>query len=207
MEKSLTRRRTAVLLAALVVLAGTAPGFTDSTTTRPMSRLGQAGVYAGEGAASLFGGLLLGVGSGALVNTAVGRNGGMFTYYGVPVLVAAGAGYSAGAGLGAWGVGSLARQRGRVLPAIIGGAAGTALWSGMTLVLYGLNARPSTPFLIVTGLTFTPLGAVIGYNLGRPRAAAAAEARILLPAVGIRYDAAGTVGTARADLRLVTIRF
>jgi hypothetical protein len=78
-----------------------------------------------------------------------------------------------GSALGAWGAGTTMRQNGNFWTALAGGALGMPVGAGCAILAqnipYGGGANPLRLVCYAVALTAQPVGAVIGYNLGRPR--------------------------------------
>jgi len=112
-------------------------------------------------------------------------------------------GYAAGCPLGTCGAGALLGQTGRFLPALLGSTAGMAAAVGVAL----LGADDA---FLVSAAVLPPAGAVIGYNLSRPKTADEGSFldRFELPVSSIER-ARGDEGNVcmAVSIRLATVRF
>ena len=169
----------------VVCLAGLASADTLNLSEEKMSCRSSPWAVVGEAGGSLVAGALSGIALGAVGFVVSGR--GIESYSTAWTTIEfASVGYTAGTGLGAWSVGKLAKQRGSAAGAFIGSTAGLLVGAGVAALGASTKAYP----LIGVAFAFPPAGAVIGYNVGRPKEHGARASldftRFGLPAVSLR---------------------
>ena len=198
-------------LVLLAILCVNSPVSAD-TLNLPQRIVGRpsAWVVAGEAGSALGLGVVGGLALGAL-GFVIGGSSPDFTSSGGQgtawVTIAGGSvGYAAGTGLGAWAVGRRAKQEGKAGGAFLGAAAGLAVGAGIA----GLGG--ATKFYPLIGLAFAapPAGAVIGYNISRPKGEGSRSfnGRLELPQLAVRQERlADRSGVTVYDAKLVSVRF
>jgi len=184
-----------------LVTAGDLRLLQQSTRLEPPS----AGMVLAEAGGGVVAGAIVGAGLGLglaelLVPNPYGWAEG-FAKFGVAVFGGT-IGYAAGCPLGVWGAGTLGRQRGRFLPALLGSATGMVGAAGLGALTSNFSV------FALSAVALPPIGAVVGYNMSRTGAAEYGRwSRLGLPVVsmsggkrrGERWDPA-------FDFRLVNVR-
>jgi hypothetical protein len=191
-------RAPAQTAAVLLPDAGDGPGF---------------GVLAGEVGGSIVMGGMLGLGLGYAAVRATGGSYDLSDGPIMPTLAGLGgavAGDAAGAALGAWLVGSIARQDHMPSGAVLGALAGLPVSLVLAAVAAAMenNGKPGA-LLLIPAFAAPTVGAVIGYNRA-PSCGCTGTAqfsrRLLPPSIGLaREPGEGTV--VAYDIRILNLRF
>jgi hypothetical protein len=173
MEVMMKRHVAVVLVLAVLMYPALA-----RAETRP-------GIVAAEGGGAVIGAALAGGVLGTGLALALQGNSGMWEFdaFGgaLGAAIGLGLGYPAGSAAGAALVGHLTNQHGRFWPSYLGALVGTPL--GALMVYKGADMRQSVGkvAVITLGCLLPPTGAVVGYNLSRPRESRLGDRLMIAP--------------------------
>ncbi|MCX6840757.1 MAG: hypothetical protein NTX53_00440 [candidate division WOR-3 bacterium] len=202
-------KKTVVGLFAAVLLAGAgrAAGAEPASEVPPLD----PGIIMVEGSGAVLGGAACAAGLGFLLARLYDPSADVWKTFGGTVLGGS-LGYPVFCGVGCWGSGMLVRQQGRLDGAIVGALAATPVgltiaWIGTLVERLPPGSIKSSPFYVAAALV-PPAGAVLGYNLSRPKATDARSSRLGVPELllGTAANEDGSLCPA-LNLRLVNVRF
>jgi hypothetical protein len=114
--------------------------------------------------------------------------------------------------VGCWAAAKLVKQQGRLGGAVIGALAATPVgltiaWVGTLVERLPPGSIKSSPIYVAAALV-PPAGAVLGYNLSRPRAEQTRSSRMDLPELLLRTGTDENGSSYQVlDFRLVNVRF
>jgi len=169
------------------------------------------GILLVEGSGAALGGAACAAGFGYLLARLYDPSADVWKTFGGTVLGGS-LGYPVFCGVGCWAAAKLVQQQGRLNGAVVGALAATPValtvaWVGTLVERLPPGSIKSSPIYVAAAL-IPPAGAVLGYNLSRPRVPEAHASRLgaLDFSLGI---AANRVGPPCPvfDLRLVNVRF
>ncbi len=142
------------------------PGIADTLKPRHSQRTIIAAEFTGGFLGGIIGGAALGY-SSAIVSA---KNGDpwheFFEAFGV-FLIGATIGYTAGSAVGTYWAGSSLKQNGTFLPTLTGALLGVPIAWG--LIWAAIEMEKSEALFLIPAFAIPPIGAVIGYNLSRPK--------------------------------------
>ena len=193
-----------LLVAALLFGA---PGADPTSDIPPLD----PGIFLVEGSGAVLAGAACASGLGFLLTKLYDPSEDVWKTFGGTVLGGS-LGYPVFCGVGCWASAKLVKQQGRLDGAVIGALAATPIgltvaWVGTLVEQLPPGSIKSSPIYVAAAL-IPPAGAVVGYNLSRPRAGLARSSRLGVPefllSTGIGED--GSLYPV-LDLRLVNARF
>lgn len=193
-----------LLVAALLFGA---PGADPTSDIPPLD----PGIFLVEGSGAVLAGAACASGLGFLLTKLYDPSEDVWKTFGGTVLGGS-LGYPVFCGVGCWASAKLVKQQGRLDGAVIGALAATPIgltvaWVGTLVEQLPPGSIKSSPIYVAAAL-IPPAGAVVGYNLSRPRAGSVRSARLGVPefllSTGIGED--GSLYPV-LDLRLVNARF
>jgi hypothetical protein len=169
------------------------------------------GIFLVEGSGAALGGAACAAGFGYLLARLYDPSTDVWKTFGGTVLGGS-LGYPVLCGVGCWAAAKLVQQQGRLNGAVVGALAATPValtvaWVGTLVERLPPGSIKSSPIYVAAAL-IPPAGAVIGYNLSRPKATEAHSSRLGAPELLL-----GTAVTEDGspcpvlDLRLVNVRF
>ncbi len=169
------------------------------------------GIIMVEGSGAVLGGAACAAGFGFLLARLYDPSADVWKTFGGTVLGGS-LGYPVFCGVGCWGAAKLVKQQGRLDGAVVGALAATPVgltiaWIGTLVERLPPGSIKSSPIYVAAAL-IPPAGAVLGYNLSRPKAVAARLSRFGAPEL-LFGTAASEDGSSYPvlDLRLVNVRF
>ena len=196
-------------LLASVLIACAAPG----ADPNPPSAIPPAdpGVFLVEGSGAVMAGAACAAGLGLLLAQIYDPSTDVWKTFGGTVLGGS-LGYPVFCGIGCWASAKLVKQQGRLDGAVVGALAATPIgltvaWVGTLVERLPPGSIKSSPIYVMAAL-IPPTGAVVGYNLSRPKAEPVRSSRIGAPEFLLRTGI-GEDGSLYPvfDLRLVRARF
>lgn len=196
---------TTLLLAAM--LAGATAGAPQQADIPPLD----PGIILVEGSGAVLGGAACAAGFGFLLSRLYDPSEDVWKTFGGTVLGGS-LGYPVFCGVGCWSAARLVRQQGRLGGAIVGALAATPVgltvaWVGTLIERLPPGSIKSSPIYVAAAL-IPPAGAVLGYNLSRPKAGETRASRLRAPEFAFGTVAArdGSLHPA-LDLRLLSLGF
>jgi hypothetical protein len=196
-----------LLVATLISGAAIGAGADSTAGIPPLD----PGILLVEGSGAVLGGAACAAGLGFLLARMYDPSEDVWKTFGGTVLGGS-LGYPLFCGLGCWASAKLVSQQGTLGGAIVGALAAapvalTVAWVG-TLVEHSPPGSLASSSVYVAAALIPPAGAVVGYNLSRPRPTKVSTARLDWPEVLLRTET-GENGTRRPmlDVRLVNARF
>jgi hypothetical protein len=199
-------KRTAGLVVA-ALLAGTTVGATPPADIPPLD----PGIILVEGSGAVLGGAACAAGFGFLLSRLYDPSEDVWKTFGGTVLGGS-LGYPVFCGIGCWAAARLVKQQGRLTGAVVGALAATPVgltvaWIGTLVERLPPGSIKSSPIYVAAALT-PPVGAIIGYNLSRPKAGANRSSRMAAPDLLLRtaVDEGGSPYPV-LDLRLLNLEF
>jgi hypothetical protein len=201
--------RTVIGLFAAVLLAGAgrAAGAEPVSDVPPLD----PGIILVEGSGAVLGGAACAAGLGFLLARLYDPSADVWKTFGGTVLGGS-LGYPVFCGVGCWAAAKLVKQQGRLAGAVVGALAATPVgltiaWIGTLVERLPPGSIKSSPIYVAAAL-IPPAGAVVGYNLSRPKAGEVRSSRLGAPELLLR-TATDEYGSSHQvlDFRPVTIRF
>ena len=199
--------RTVFVLLAATVVSGAAIDAEPASDIPPVD----PGIILVEGSGAVLGGAACAAGLGFLLAKLYDPSEDVWKTFGGTVLGGS-LGYPAFCGIGCWASAKLVSQQGKLGGAVVGALAATPValtvaWVGTIVEHLPPGSVKSSPIYVAAALV-PPAGAVLGYNLSRPRADEARSSRLGVPELTLR-TAAGEAGAPHPvlDLRLVNVAF
>jgi len=192
-------------LLLVTLLSGSLYGADASREVPPID----PGILLVEGSGAALGGAACAAGFGFLLTKLYDPSQNVWKTFGGTVLGGS-LGYPLLCGVGCWAAAKLVMQQGTLDGAVVGGLAATPValtvaWVGTLVEKLPPGSIKSSPIYVAAAL-IPPAGAVLGYNLSRPKTPPgnAWLSRFNLPAVSWRPDR--RAGTS-VDVRLLNARF
>jgi len=169
------------------------------------------GILLVEGSGAVLGGAACASGLGFLLARLYDPSEDVWKTFGGTVLGGS-LGYPVFCGAGCWAAAKLVKQQGQLGGAVVGALAATPValtvaWIGTIVEHLPPGSIKSSPIYVAAALV-PPAGAVLGYNLSRPKAAENRSSRLAAPELMLR--AAGDEDGSHypvLDLRLVSVGF
>ena len=201
--------KTIIGLFAAGLLAGTgiAAGAEPLSDIPPLD----PGIILVEGSGAVLGGAACAAGLGFLLGRLYDPSEDVWKTFGGTVLGGS-LGYPVFCGVGCWGAAKLVKQQGNLTGAVVGALAAmpvglTIAWVGTLVERLPPGSIKSSPIYVAAALV-PPAGAILGYNLSRPKTGEVRSSRLGIPELLIRI-AASEDGSASPvlDFRPVNIRF
>ena len=176
-----------LLVAALIANAAFGAGPGPSSDIPPAD----PGVFLVEGSGAVLGGAACAAGLGLLMASLYDPSEDVWKTFGGTVLGGS-LGYPVFCGIGCWASAKLVKQQGRLGGAVVGALAATPIgltvaWVGTLVEHLPPGSIKSSPIYVAAAL-IPPAGAVIGYNLSRPRAEQAHSSRLDIPDLVLRTE-------------------
>jgi len=169
------------------------------------------GIFLVEGSGAVLGGAACAAGFGFLLSRLYDPSEDVWKTFGGTVLGGS-LGYPVFCGVGCWAAARLVKQQGGLAGAVVGGLAATPVgltvaWIGTLIERLPLGSIKSSPIYVAAAL-IPPAGAVLGYNLSRPKSGQTPSSRLCPPELllGAATNKEGALYPA-LDLRLVNVRF
>jgi hypothetical protein len=201
--------KTIIGLFAAGLLAGTgiAAGAEPLSDIPPLD----PGIILVEGSGAVLGGAACAAGLGFLLGRLYDPSEDVWKTFGGTVLGGS-LGYPVFCGVGCWGAAKLVKQQGNLTGAVVGALAAmpvglTIAWVGTLVERLPPGSIKSSPIYVAAALV-PPAGAILGYNLSRPRAERTRASRLGAPELLFRTTA-NEDGSSHPvlDFRPVNIRF
>jgi hypothetical protein len=196
-----------LLAAVLLAGAGKAAGAEPAPEIPPLD----PGIILVEGSGAALGGAACAAGLGYLLAQLYDPSEDVWKTFGGTVLGGS-LGYPVFCGVGCWASAKLVSQQGSLGGAVVGALTATPValtiaWIGTLVEHSPPDSSKSSPIYVVAALV-PPAGAVIGYNLSRPRAELVRSSRLGIPEFLLRTGI-GKDGSFYPvlDFRLVNARF
>lgn len=193
-------------LLVIALLSGTAVGSITPSDVPPLD----PGILLVEGSGGVLGGAACAAGFGFLLTRLYDPSQDVWKTFGGTVLGGS-LGYPIFCGVGCWAASKLVMQQGTVGGAVVGALAATPValtvaWVGTLVERLPPGSVKSSPIYVAAAL-IPPAGAVLGYNLSRPRAASSSAwlERLDLPEVSLRPG--GGHARTTVNVRLLNARF
>jgi len=193
-----------LFVAALV--SGTAIGANPASDVPPLD----PGIFLVEGSGAVLGGAACAAGLGFLLSKMYDPSEDVWKTFGGTVLGGS-LGYPVFCGVGCWGAARLVKQQGKLGGAVVGALAATPValtvaWVGTMVEHLPPGSIKSSPIYVAAAL-IPPVGAIVGYNLTRPKPDQVRASRVDVPELllktGISED--GSLYPV-LDVRLVRVR-
>jgi hypothetical protein len=194
-------------------LIGLCVAVTLAAGTEPLSDIPplDPGILLVEGSGAVLGGAACAAGFGFLLARIYDPSEDVWKTFGGTVLGGS-LGYPVFCGVGCWAAARLVKQQGSLAGAVVGGLAATPVgltvaWVGTLVERLPPGSIKSSPFYVAAAL-IPPAGAVLGYNLSRPKAGQSRSSRLVAPELllGAATNQDGSP-CPMLDLRLVNVRF
>lgn len=189
------------------LISGAAVGADPSSDIPPLD----PGIILVEGSGAVLSGAACASGLGFLLAGLYDPSEDVWKTFGGTILGGS-LGYPVFCGVGCWASAKLVSQQGRLGGAIIGALAATPIgvtvaWVGTLVERLPPGSIKSSPIYVAAAL-IPPAGAVIGYNLSRPRTELVRSSRLDVPGLLLRTEP-GENGSFHPvlDFRLVNARF
>jgi hypothetical protein len=199
------KRVLGLLVAAL--MSGVALGAGPSSDIPPVD----PGIFLVEGSGAVLGGAACAAGFGFLLAQLYDPSTDVWKTFGGTVLGGS-LGYPVFCGVGCWAAAKLVQQQGRLDGAVVGALAATPValtvaWVGTLVERLPPGSIKSSPIYVAAAL-IPPVGAIVGYNLSRPKATEVHSSRVGAPELllGTATTEDGSPCLA-LDVRLVNVRF
>lgn len=183
------------------------PGIADTLKPRHSQRT----IIAAEFTGGFFGGLIGGAALGYSSAIVSAKNGDpwheFFEAFGV-FLIGATIGYTAGSAVGTYWAGSSLKQNGTFLPTLTGALLGVPISWG--LIWAAIEMEKSEALFLIPAFAIPPIGAVIGYNLSRPKSSKQQTLfhHLNFPTLGLRTEKSIEAKTITyLDFKLINAKF
>ena len=196
-----------LVVATLISVAAVGAGPDPSSDIPPLD----PGIFLVEGSGAVLGGAACAAGFGFLLAKLYDPSEDVWKTFGGTVLGGS-LGYPVFCGVGCWASAKLVSQQGQLAGAVVGALAATPIgltvaWVGTLVEHLPPGPIKSSPIYVVAAL-IPPAGAVLGYNLSRPKAEPARSMRLGAPGFLLRtgIDEDGSPYPV-LDVRLVNAKF